>query len=192
MKRNLLLSTIFIALISGCGGGDNRSPDRDRDNTIQNNSIRNSQSYNLWEYFTPNRSKTNSYKLYENNSVSSYKTSYNVSNNKVIEVDDYAPNEKTIYEKRDNYIEVKFQKDGKPNGIYKLKLYANIGDSVTVLDSTCKLTKHYDNFTIKDQAFNDVIEIRCGNKPGYYQKGVGEIAQDIKTNNQKVTRVLSN
>jgi len=189
MKKSLLLSTIFITLINGCGSGDTTTK---RDNPIQNNSVKNSGSYNLWEYFTPNSSKTNEYKYYNGNKVSSYKTSYNVSNNKVTEVDNYAPNEKTIYEKRDNYIEVKFEKDGKPNGIYKLKLYANIGDSVTVLDSSCKLSKHYDTFSLKDNNFNDVIEIRCGNKPGYYQKGVGEIAQQIQSKNQKSIRVLSN
>ena len=190
MKKALILSTIVISLFSGCGGGG------DRDTNLNNNSIsgksNDKNSYNLWNYFTPANSKTNNYRYYEGNKVSSYKSSYSVSETKVVEIDNYAPNEKTIYEKMPDYIKVSFEKNGKPNGLYKLKFYANIGDSVTVIESGCKLTKHYDNFSLKGENFNDVIEIRCDDKPGYYQKNVGEIAQEIQNKNQKSIRVLAN
>jgi hypothetical protein len=72
-------------------------------------------------------------------------------------------------------------------------LTANIGQTVTVLDSTCKLEKHYDNIKINDKDFVDVIEIKCNDKPGYYQKDIGEIAQTqiSGSNGTRSVRVLS-
>jgi hypothetical protein len=109
----------------------------------------------------------------------------------VVEVNDYASNEKTIYEKLNNKIKVRFEKNNKANGMYELHLTADIGDIITERSSECVLHKHYPTFSIKDRNFQDVIEIKCGNTPGYYQKGVGEIAQ-IEESNQKRVRVLSN
>jgi hypothetical protein len=86
-----------------------------------------------------------------------------------------------------------FEKDGTANGTYDLHLTADIGDIVTIKESTCKLLNHYDEVKISDKAFSDVIEIKCNDKPGYYQKGIGEIAQTnaLSTNGSRSVRILS-
>jgi hypothetical protein len=193
MKKSLVISILSAFMLVGCGGSGTTSSNRDITTTKEREASHTStnKSYNLWQYMTPANSKTNRYEIYSNNTTQKYSSSYDVKQNRVVEVDDYVSNEKTIYEKGANIIKVKFEKNGKPNGMYELNLYADIGDTITVRNSSCKLSKHYETITIKGKTFSDVLEIRCSNTPGYYQKGVGEIAQ-IEDNNQKSVRVLSN
>ena len=85
---------------------------------------------------------------------------------------------------------VVFLKLNKANGTYDLHLRANIGDKVTKRPSNCRLVRHHDTLEFAGKEFDDVIEIRCNDIPGYYQKGVGEIGQkEDKTG--KTIRVLS-
>jgi len=98
----------------------------------------------------------------------------------VTEVDDNAPDEKTIYEKKTDRITVSFQKNGQANGSYDMKRYAKINDIVTIKDSDCRLVAHHDLINLGGKSYEDVIEIDCGNHPGYYQKYAGEIGQSQK------------
>ena len=182
MIQKLILTSLTAFLFIGCGGttgGDDKKPV-----VVQG-------KYNLWEYMTPNTSNTNTFNLSSNSVDSKYTTTYKVERNRVVEVADYAQGEETIYEKFTDKIIIKFKKGGKPNGFYEIKLTANINDVITKRSSSCRLSKHHDNFTIAGKSFQDVIEITCGSTPGFYQKGVGEIAQ-IEDDSGKNLRVLSN
>ena len=182
MIKSIALTTITALFLVGCGGGGEESSTPTTTNVG---------TYNLWEYMTPSSSDTNTFTLSSNSVDTTYTATYIVKSNRVEEVANYAPDERTIYEKGANTITVKFEKGGKANGTYALKLTANINDIVTTRSSTCKLTKHLPSFSIADKTFQDVIEITCGSTPGYYQKGVGEIAQ-IEDSSGKNIRVLSN
>lgn len=187
MIKNLTLATLATLFLVGCGGG---TTDEKSSSVSTTKEIKHGQ-YDLWQYMTPATSNTNTFTLSDNSVDSSYKSTYTVKNSRVEEVADYAKNEKTIYEKGDTSITIKFEKDGKANGTYALKLSADIDDVVTVRNSSCKLTQHFDSFNIEGKAFSDVIEITCGDIPGYYQKGIGEIAQK-ESKSGKSIRVLSN
>ena len=183
MIKSITFTTITALFLVGCGGVGK--------DTEGSPTTRNTGKYNLWEYMTPSTSHTSTYTLSSNSVDTPYKSTYSVSNNRVTEVADYAQDETTIYEKGSDKITVRFEKGGRANGTYALKLTANINDIVTTRNSTCKLSRHYETFSIAGKTFDDVIEITCGNIPGYYQKGIGEVAQKEGTSGKDI-RVLSN
>jgi len=188
MIKNVALTTIALILLTGCGSGG-----EDTGSSKPITQTRLDKKYNLWSYMVPTANSTHTFTHTQNNKSSTYKTTYLVSDTRVTEVADYAQDEKTIYEKVNDEINVKFEKSNKANGLYKLFMTADVGDVVTVRNSTCTLSRHFDNFNVpnSDKSFADVIEITCNNIPGYYQKGVGEIAQ-IEDSAGKNIRVLSN
>ena len=209
MKKSFSSLILAMFLISGCGGGGSDEGRGDTPDTKDD--IKKGQptlgvgktdgKYNLWEYVTPKDDRTNNFVETTGDTTKKYKTTYSTTSNKVIEVSDYAKNEQTIYTKTYNNtlnkydrVTVSFEKDGTPNGSYDLDLTADVGDVVTVKESSCKLIKHHDSIAINGKSFTDVIEIKCNQKPGFYQKGVGEIAQTQITgnNSSRAVRLLSN
>jgi hypothetical protein len=188
MIKNAVVTTLALLLFTGCGGGGETNSDN---KPITQTRL--DKQYNLWSYLVPTSDSTHTFTHIQNGSTSTYKTTYTVTNKQVEEVADYAKDEKTIYQIVNDEINVKFEKSSRPNGMYKLFMTADIGDVVTVRTSTCKLSNHLDTFQApnSDKSFADVIEITCNNIPGYYQKGVGEIAQ-IEDSSGKNIRVLSN
>lgn len=184
MIKNIAMTTLTALLLVGCGGGASESSPSPVSQSV-------TKAYNLWDYMVPKSNTENTYTHIQGSETSTYNTTLLVSTNRVEEVVDYAQNEKTIYVKNSDTITVNFEKDGKPNGTYNLLLRADIGDVVTKRSSTCKLTKHYDSFTINAKNFEDVLEITCGTIPGYFQKGIGEVAQVENSATQNL-RVLSN
>lgn len=185
MIKHIAFASSIAILLLGCGGGSSTTDTGGKIGAQSHN-----KAYDLWAYMVPSSSQTNTFTHISNGKTSTYTTTYSVSQNRVEERDDYAQNEKTIYERFSDKITVKFEKDGKPNGMYDLALGADIGDIVTIRNSTCSLSKHYDDFSIADKSFQDVIEITCNNIPGYYQKGVGEVAQKEDSVGKNI-RVLS-
>ncbi len=205
MKKNISVSLLALALLTGCGGSktDNENDINNEPNTQKNNPTvttsisdkgKTDGKYNLWDYMTPKTSTTNSFTETKGDEINQYTTTYSISEKEVIETSDYAQDEKTIYKKREDRVTVEFLKDNKFNGSYDLHLTADINGDVTILTSTCKLTKHFDKKTINNKDFLDVIEIRCNDKPGYYEKGTGEIAQTEVVDAKGVSslRVLAN
>ncbi|HIP58844.1 MAG TPA: hypothetical protein EYH01_00275 [Campylobacterales bacterium] len=200
MSKSIPSLLLALVLITGCGGGSSdeidktNTPSTSPSSSVQSGKGKTTGQYKLWEYVTPKTDTTNSFIETTGDTTQSYKTTYSISTNSVTETADYVANEKTIYTKKEDRITVSFTKDGTPNGSYDLDLTADINDIVTVKDSTCKLTKHYDSVKINDKTFSDVIEIKCNDKPGYYQKGVGEVAQTqlIGTSGARSVRILSN
>jgi len=192
MKKNIALLLFTALIIAGCGGTTDSS-DNSNTNDKNDKSGNIKGAYNLWEYMVPSSDITNSFIETKAGVTNSYKTTYTTTGNQVKETSDYAPNEQTIYVKKSDRISITFEKQDESsnifttNGSYDLHLTANIGDTVTIKDSTCKLKAHYDNKTINNK-------INCDGKPGYYQKGVGEVAQldtvDIKSSKRITT--LSN
>ncbi len=193
MIKNLIFSTTAIFFLIGCGGsGGSETSSTDNINTNNINSIISTPkgSYSLWDYIVPKNSKTSEFFVHsQKNGDKTYRTSYAVKTNRVEEIADYAENETTIYEIHSDKIKIQFLKDGKPNGVYQLHSFVNIGDVATVRGSNCKLAKHYDQYKLNNQVFDDVIEIVCSKQSGLYQKGVGEIAQ---LNGGKDYRILTN
>ncbi len=186
MIKKITLTSFTALVFIGCGGAGGESA-----KTISGTTQTVQKAYNLWEYIAPQSSKTNTFTKVTDAKQSTYTTTYTVTGDKVEAKDDYAPDEKTIYQKSGDTILVKFEKNNKANGQYSLHMGANIGDIVTVRSSTCKLTQHLDTFSLANQTFHDVIEIKCADTPGYYQKGVGEVGQ-IEKGLGKSIRVLSN
>lgn len=202
MNKSIPSLLLALILITGCGGGGGdegttTSPSSNVNSTndqVSAGSGKTTGKYNLWEYVTPKTDTTNSFIETTGDTTNSYKTTYAISTNSVTEISDYAQNEQTIYTKKDDRVTVSFKKDGTPNGSYDLDLTADIGDIITIKESTCKLIKYYETITINEKSFSEVIEIRCNDKPGYYKKGIGEVAQTqvIGTNGTRSVRVLSN
>ena len=204
MNKSIPSLLLALTLITGCGGGGGAEGSGDTKPKSDPSSPTTSSNqpgkgkidgeYKLWEYLTPKTATTNNFIETNGDNTDSYKTTYSISTSSVTEISDYAQNEKTIYTKKADRITVSFTKDGTANGSYDLDLTADKGDDVTVLTSQCILTEHHDTIKINDKSFTDVIEIKCNDKPGYYQKGVGEIAQTqlIGTSGSRSIRILSN
>ncbi len=207
MKKNIPTILLALALFTGCGGGASDTGDDpiggddttiiatpDKKTVVKNKSGKTDGKYNLWEYIIPSTDTTNIFIETTGSETNSYKTTYTTSGDSVLEVSDYASNEKTTYTKKSDRITITFTKDGTQNGSYDLDLTADIGDVVTVEDSTCKLKKYHSTITIGNKNFKDTIEINCNGKPGYYAKGVGEVAQieELSENGSRSIRVLSN
>ena len=190
MIKNITYAALLSLLLVGCGTGVSSDNEREGANDPYNENIV-VKKYNLWEYMTPNKANTNTFTLSSNSMSTTYTTNYKVTKSRVEEVADYAKDEKTIYIRGKNKITVKFEKGGRANGTYDLALTADVGDTVTKRNSTCKFTRYLETFSISNKNFKDVIEITCGDVPGYYEKGTGEIAQ-IENKNDKSIRVLSN
>jgi len=200
MKKITVLILLSLLILTGCGGGgeesstNSKNPQTNTSSAIDNDVGKTDGKYNLWEYMTPAKDTTNNFIETKGDTTSTYKTTYSISPTTVTETSDYAPNERTIYTKKSDRITVSFEKDGTPNGSYDLDLTASPNDIVTIKESTCILTNHYDTVKIGDKSFTDVIEIKCNDKPGYYQKGVGEIAQTnaLSTSGTRSVRILAN
>jgi len=187
MRKNIILIAISTLFFIGCGG----TGATDGGSSNNSSSSKEQGEYALWDYMVPKQSHNSTFTLKTGSDTSTYKTSYKVSRSHVEEVADYAPDEETVYTKKPDRIVVEFKKNNKANGTYDLHLRANIGDKVTKRPSDCRLVRHHDTLEFAGKEFDDVIEIRCNDIPGYYQKGVGEIGQkEDKTG--KTIRVLSN
>ncbi len=205
MKKDISIALLTLALLTGCGGGDKTDDNEDiintpdqKDNPTTTTSIsdkgKTDGKYSLWDYMTPQNNGINSFIETKGDETSEYTTTYSISENEVTEVSDYAQNEKTVYKKKKDRVTVEFLKDGEFNGSYDLHLTADIDGDVTILTSTCKLTNHFNSKIINTKEFLDVIEIKCNDKPGYYQKNIGEIAQTEVVDAKGVSslRVLTN
>ncbi len=205
MRQNISVALLTLALLTGCGGNktDEKSDTNNKSNTQKDNPTtttsisdkgKTNGKYNLWDYMTPKTNTTNNFIETNGDETNEYTITYSISEKEVIETSDYAQNEKTIYKKKPDRVTVEFQKDNEFNGSYDLHLTADINGDVTILTSTCKLTKHFDKKTINSKEFLDVIEIRCNDKPGYYQKDIGEIAQTEVVDAKGVSslRILAN
>lgn len=193
MKKNITVLLLALSLLAGCGGGGDKStPAGDGGSNIKIGKT--DGKYNLWEYMVPSADRTNNFIETKDDKTSKYKTTYTTTGDKVTEISDYAQNEKTIYTKRNDRVTISFEKDGASNGSYDLHLTAEKNGDITILTSTCKLSDHFDNKVINSKTFLDVIEIICNGKPGYYQKGVGEIAQGetLDAKGTSSVRVLAN
>ncbi len=79
-------------------------------------------------------------------------------------------------------IEVSIHKDEKVESL-KMNNYVYTNDSVTTNGGDCKIVKHFDNLQLPydSHSFNDVLEIECPNSTGYYQKEVGLVLENLKS-----------
>ena len=185
MIKLITFTGLLTFMLVGCGAtGSTEDKTKSSDNIPTG-------KYDLWSYMVPSESKKNTFTLKTDSKTSTYTTEYKVSRSQVKEVSDYAKEETTIYEKLGDKIIVSFEKNSQRNGKYELVRSADEGDMVTIRDSSCKLFKHHNSIKISDKTFQDVIEITCNGIPGYYQKGVGEVAQKEDSAGKSI-RILSN
>ncbi len=196
--KSLTTALLITFIFYGCGSNkSDLEPESDNRDSVNYKADRIGKidgDYNLWEYITPPSNRVNSFLEIAEDQNSRYKTTYTVSQDSVIEESDYAKDEKIVYKKNRDHIKVTFKRYDIENGSYNLNLTADIGDMITLEESTCILKAHYNSIKIKNQTFNDTIEISCNGKPGYYSKGIGEVAQvdQIASTGSKNIRVLSN
>ena len=182
------IAIIFLFTACGSGGGEKVSTD-----SPQQEARVYSGNIDLWQYMVPDADRTNNYIRTTGSDTKKYQTRYVVKGNSVTEESELSSNEKTVYTNKGNTILVTFFTDGSQNGSVELKTKVDIGDIVTVKKSDCKLTRQIPEYSYQGQKFEDVIEIVCGNDPGYYQRNVGEILQKktLTTNGQVETKVLA-
>ncbi len=182
MLKYFIIIASTLLLFTGCGGGGSEgdSGKVPNDHGSSDSGTPPQGAYSLWDYLTPSTSKSRSFTYNAPSGTQTYSTHFTVSGDMVTEVDDNAPQEKTVYQKRSDRITVSFQKNGQANGSYDMKRYAKIDDIVTIKDSNCRLVAHHDLISLGGKRYEDVIEIDCGNHPGYYQKYAGEIGQSQK------------
>ncbi|RUM65924.1 MAG: hypothetical protein DSZ05_05215 [Sulfurospirillum sp.] len=188
--RLYVFISILILSLSGCGGATEETT-VDRTQSIPKSY--HTGSISLWNYLVPAGDTTNNYVKTNGEQVQKYRTRYTREANSVTEVSDLSKNEKTVYRNGKESITVLFYTNGQENGRLELKPTVDIGDIVTIKKSDCTLVKLWDDFTYQKQNFKDVIEIRCGDTPGYYQKGVGEILQEkhLAENGKIETKMIS-
>jgi len=181
---------ILIFSLAGCGGATGDTKTEQTKPVHQNYS---NGAIALWDYLVPSGDTTNSYIKTSGEKTQKYKTRYTREANSVTEVSDLSQNEKTIYRNNKENITVLFYTNGEENGRLELKPTVDIGDIVTIKKSDCTLVKRWDDFMFQDKNFKDVIEIHCGDTPGYYQRGVGEIVQEkhLAENGKVETKVLT-
>ncbi len=190
MQRfRLIIGSMTAALMltaCGSGGGEKSTPPTQQARVYSGN-------IDLWQYMVPSSDRTNSYIRTTGTETKKYQTRYVVKADNVTEESQLSSNEKTVYTNRGNTILITFFTDGVQNGSVELKAKVDIGDIVTVKKSDCRLTKQMPEYTYNGEKFEDVIEIVCGNDPGYYQRGTGEILQKraLTTNGQIETKVLT-
>ncbi len=165
--------SLLLFFNTGCGGTAGES----RTETTQNIQSYDKGAIALWDYLVPETDTTNSYIKTSGDQIEKYRTHYTREADTVTEISEFSKNEKTIYTKTKNNITILFYTDNVENGRLELKPTVDIGDIVTIKKSDCTLVKKWDNFRFEEQSFDDVIEIQCGNTPGYYQRGTGEILQ---------------
>ena len=182
---------LLTLLLTACGGGGGTTSGSQQ--TAQTRETPYSGSIALWDYLVPAADTTSSYIKTTGDEVQKYQTRYLRQNNSVTEVSDLSKNEKTVYSNEGNKIVVTFYTDGVQNGTVEMKGKVDIGNIVTVKTSDCRLAQHLESFKYNGQLFEDVIEIKCGENPGYYQKGVGEIMQKhpLGTTGTVTTKVLA-
>ena len=170
----VLILTISLGGCGGSAGGTESGTQKTKSVTHNYNNG----SVALWDYLVPAGDTTNSYIKTNGTTTQKYRTRFVREADTVTEVSDLSKNEKTIYKKNKENITILFYTDGTENGRLELKPTVDIGDIVTIKKSDCKLEKVWDTFTFEKREFKDVIEIRCGETPGYYQRGRGEILQE--------------
>ena len=179
--KNIFLTTLLTSVViftTGCGSTSTESNNDIKSSiTSERSKTYNDGSITLWNYLVPANDTTNNYIKTTGTTSKTYTTRFITETNKVTEISDLSENEKTIYIKNTNDITVLFYTDGAENGRLELKPTVDIGDIVTIKKSDCTLVKYWDVFHYGEKNFNDVIEIKCGDTPGYYQKDVGEILQ---------------
>ncbi len=173
MKKYIYASLAILLILSGCGGGAEKKITTSKETADDKSTIKVVVGkYNLWEYLVPSSTVKYDRNTQENGS---YGTLFTKNGDTVTETSDYAKDEKILYTKNSSHILVSFEKDGKANGEYSLNLTVNLDEMITVKESTCKLTTHFENKEINNKTYQDLIEINCNGKTGYYQRDVGEI-----------------
>ncbi len=192
MKKSIytiLTASALIWTLTGCGGSGgeaNGTPSTQTRDTLYRGDIA------LWNYLVPSSDSTNTYIKTNGSDEKRYTTRFVAQNDSVTEISELSSNEKTVYTNAGNTIKITFYNDNVPNGSLELKSKVNLNDIVTVKKSDCRLKKHLETFTYDKHTYKDVIEIECGNTPGYYQKGVGEIMQKkaLSANGAVETKIL--
>jgi hypothetical protein len=195
MKKKIysfLTGVAVAALFTGCGGGGGTTTSAS--STEPTRTVAYQGDIALWDYLVPAADATNSYIKTNGTETKKYQTRFSRSTDGITEISELSPNEKTLYTNNGNTIEITFYADNVQNGSVTLKSKVNINDIVTVKTSDCRLKQRLASFTYAGNSYSDVIEIVCGDTPGYYQKGVGEILQQksLSPSGTVETKILEN
>lgn len=131
----------------------------------------------IYKYLIGTLPSTTTYKIKNNYTISKNNVTNNIINTKYIESTDN--NSKTNFEIKNGKLNIKYLQNNVLKLEKDLNLNINIGDNITD-SSSCKLSKHYENFDFNGKTYNDVIKIDCPNSIGYYQNSYGLIMKELK------------
>ncbi len=172
----LLLSGLFIV---GCGSATVGSGDVEattRPDTTPSGSYT---GYLLYDYLVPSSTKTiKSYK-YKNKALQSEESlEYIVATTLVTERSLEKLDGQVEYQKVDAHTIGVTLYTGNTTEYFTMKNIVNIDDIVTVKNSSCRVSAHYNSLDFEGKHFSDVLEISCPHSVGYYQKGSGLVVEN--------------
>ncbi len=185
MKR-ILLTPLLALLFVGCGSSSVDSGDvvvidggssPKQDNGIT--ALPSDKSYRLYDYLCPSSNLTvKSYKY--KNKIFQSEESLEYTNNTTLTTERSLKNSdgKIEYQSSDDTINVTLYLGTKTES-FSMKNFLNIGDIVTLKESECSVSQHFDKLTYIGKEFSDVLEITCPKSIGYYQKDRGLVLENI-------------
>ncbi len=175
--KHTILAIIISLLFVGCGGGGGGSDSsRSSKSSIPSDSF-DSNSYQTALYMLPSISSDS----ISSRSIqtTSYSADYRaLDSDTIIEIPQNTPDEKVVYKKTANYINVTLYKDQKPKYSYYLKKTIHLGESITQPESSCLFVNTFSKITLNNTTYKNVIEIDCGKHKAYYAKGEGLVAKE--------------
>jgi subtilisin family serine protease len=179
---------ISVLLLGGCGSTTvdsaeaSTKPDEPSLSSYEREEVTppSGKGYALYNYLLPNTaSNVESYKYNKNGTLIAQETlAYSGKSGKIIE--------KSLQNSA-GYISYALMPDKESIAVslyhdsvtesFSMKNFVNISEPVTIQNGQCYIKAHHD----KLQSYEDVLEIRCPNSTGYYQKDRGLVAEQIFT-----------
>ena len=186
MKR-LLLTTVLAFLFVGCGSSTVKSGDVDLTQSQPSSTLPSGfKGYVFYDYLLPSTDKVvQSYKYKNDTFLNEESLEYTKSAARVIERSLKNRGGQVEYQDGgDGTIKVTIYNNASTE-YFTMKNFVNIGDIITVKKSTCRVSAYHDKLSFGEKNFTDVLEVRCPDSVGYYQKGQGLVVEnDIDTSLQ--------
>ncbi len=182
--REVVLSITLSIFIWGCGGASSSSPSTSSgggESGKEFNTPANFDGTILYNYLVPNGDKKIKNLKFKNDQLIEEETLSYKANDTLItlrSLQNLGGKVEYRLEDEGKEIEVTIYDENKLNR-FKLHNFIHIGDRVTIKDSSCIYKAYYDEIEIHGTRFRDMIEIECPNHIGYYQKGKGQVAEEI-------------
>ena len=171
--KKFLLVVIFAFILIGCGGGgggEDTPPPAHFSDAVSGT------SYDASEYVLPSSTPPSGSSV---STRSYHATIRETQPDTYEEIPSNTTDEKILYHKKSNgNILISLYKNDTEVYSYEMKGKLIIGEQSTVQPSACIVANHFESIYLNNENHSDVVEIDCGKRKGYYQKGKGFIAQE--------------